>query len=646
MRNTHDPNEPRQSTRSAGRSSAAGRRRTISSDTRASEGSLPVDSARTDTAGRNHTSGRDRAGIRDRSGRVATGRKVSSGNNHDGNHADADLSAHDGSASAQPPSPSRSGIAELGNGLFIGLLGWFLPSFFLSLLCAICTLLFSVGSTTSLTGAIMPMAAASVLLSHGVGVRYEFLDITLMPLLGTILFVTVGSATIVKLLHRNALSYVSFALVWIGLDCVVFVKSPLTPADPLPLAAGKFALMVLACFMVAQGGAPIRAGLRNIRMHISQPLARTLDSSLRIARAFLIIMAVIAFVTVAVWVFLGFDAMRTVATFLSMNNVTFWSTCVITLLWLPNLCLWALSWIVGPGFSIGQIATFTLWAGQASNLPAVPVFGIFPTAVADARLRALLEATPAVAAFVIGCFFLWSRKRLDILHRRMSSKPALSSPRSIVDYLLALVGMCLSSIWIVVVCLVAFILSSGSIGSGRLRPVGISDVWASTQAISKPAAMGFFASILVLFLISCIESLIRFVRGRRHATATQHAPGDLSSAASHQTPSVDSAIDEAVRLASESTADAVEDSAQGSASGFARRTTRIKARNGKDADMSSSTQPSLSSPSSPQWHAVTPREPKSIREALDSRYFPSESSLPAVPTADDASGEESSNPTE
>lgn len=644
MKNTHDPNEPRQSKRSAGRSSAGGRRRTISSGASASQGSSPLDSARTNIAVPGH------AGVHDRAGRVDNGRKVSSGDNHNsnhsGNHADAEQSTQDGFASAQPPISGRPIVAELGRGLIAGLLGWFLPSFFLSLLCGICTLLFSVESTTSLTGAIMPLATASVLLSQGVGVRYEFLDITLIPLLGTILFVAVGSAVTAKWLRRHALiSYVSFALVWIGLDCLVFAKSALTPADSLPVAAGKFALMVLVCFAVAQGNAPIRAGLRKIRTHISQPLARTLDSSLRMARAFLILMAIIAFITVAMWVFLGFDAMRTVASFLAMGNVTFWSTCIITLLWLPNLCMWALSWIVGPGFSIGQIATFTLWNGQASNLPAVPVFGIFPTAVADARLRVALEATPAVGAFVIGCFFLWSSKRLDILHRRMSSKPALSSPRSIVDYLLALVCMCLSSIWIVVACLVAFILSSGGMGSGRLGHLGISDVWASTQAISKPAAMGFFASVLLLFLVSCIESLIRFMRSRHHMTAAPHAPRDLSSTAPQQkrsadsATSVDSAINEAVRLASEST-DGMSSSAPDSDTGRG---------TGRDASASYSTTSSRSasqmSQSSSPWHADAPHEPTSIREALDSRYFPSESSLPAVPAADDASDGESPKPT-
>ena len=170
MKNTHDPNEPRQSKRSAGRSSAGGRRRTISSGASASQGGSPLDSARTNAAVPGH------AGVHDRAGRVDTGRKVSSGDNHssnhNGNHADAEQSTQDGFASAQPPISGRPVVAELGRGLIAGLLGWFLPSFFLSLLCGICTLLFSVESTTSLTGAIMPLATASVLLSQGVGVRY------------------------------------------------------------------------------------------------------------------------------------------------------------------------------------------------------------------------------------------------------------------------------------------------------------------------------------------------------------------------------------------------------------------------------------------------------------------------------------------
>lgn len=495
-------------------------------------------------------------------------------------------------------------------------------------------------STTSLTGAMLPMASSAILLSQGVGVRYEFLDITLIPLLGSLLFVMAGAAVCTKM-PRHALSYASFAFVWIGLDCLVFEKSPLTPTDSFPVAFGKFALVVIVSFVIAQGNAPIRAALKSIRARISQPLARTLDSSLRMSRAFLVIMAAISLTTVMVWIVLGFDAMRTVASFLSMGNATFWSSCVITLLWLPDLCLWAMSWVVGSGFSIGQIATFTLWNGQASDLPAIPVFGIFPTAVADARMRTMLEASPALAAFIVGCFFLWSRKRLDILHRRLASRPALSSPRSIVDYILALVGMCLSCIWIVIACLLAFMLSTGSLGTGRLRRLGIDDVWVSTRAVSKPAAMGFFVSLLLFFLVSCIQALVGVVRNHRHAAKSAVAvdamadhPADFGADAMARPATGFSAQSAGFPTDGSLGRDADDDSRGSGANGHdAAHTVRQRPRTAAhdDAPAAESSEESHDRP--PQWHADVADEPHSIREALDSRYFPSESSLPATPAA-------------
>jgi hypothetical protein len=45
---------------------------------------------------------------------------------------------------------------------------------------------------------------------------------------------------------------------------------------------------------------------------------------------------------------------------------------------LPNLVLWALAWIAGPGFAVGQDTVLSAGATQAGPLPALPLLGALP----------------------------------------------------------------------------------------------------------------------------------------------------------------------------------------------------------------------------------------------------------------------------
>lgn len=666
---THGPADSRSASNgpaASGRrtASSGGRRRTASSSTASpSTASSDIRNGSTDETGekRGTRSDTSRGAFDDLAG-VHNGAR-------NGVHDAASIDAHNGTRNGATGGDNRSAdavtssLSVFGKGLLAGLVGWFLPTFFLWLVVAICLLLFSMESKTTLTGGIAPVSVAAVLLSQGVGVRYDFLDVTLIPLLGTILYVAVGGAAGARM-PRKPLAFLGFALTWLGLDCVVFAKTPLTSTDSFSTAAGKFLIVIVACIILALGKAPIRGVLTAIRRHVSQPLARTLDASLRMARAFLIIMAVVAFVTFSVWVVLGFDAMRTVASFLAMGNATFWASMALTLLWLPNLCLWALSWAVGPGFSIGSVATFTMWNGNASNLPAIPVFGIFPTAIADVRLRTLLVGSPAIVAFLVGCYFLFSRTRIDILHRRLATKPELSSPRSIVDYLLTLVGMCLSSVWIVIACLIAFALCRGNLGTGRLQNIGVADIWTSTQAISKPAAIGFFCSLGVFFVINCIQAFATFLSERHHAKATNDDEG-LAASLDDQPASIISNAESSDAIDPDAAdADTADDQAanrplpRATSRGSASHDSRDP-RDSRDSSYSRDSHDSgeflgfgsrdfaqaseASQASHGAWRGGG-GEPHSIKEALDSQFFPSESSLPAAHSDDDAATAQASEP--
>lgn len=73
--------------------------------------------------------------------------------------------------------------------------------------------------------------------------------------------------------------------------------------------------------------------------------------------------------TVLAWIIRNHD---TVAELFSLADMQIGSrilTTIACVVWLPNLCLWGLSWVFGGGFSVGDVATFTLWVSRSDGLP-------------------------------------------------------------------------------------------------------------------------------------------------------------------------------------------------------------------------------------------------------------------------------------
>jgi hypothetical protein len=70
------------------------------------------------------------------------------------------------------------------------------------------------------------------------------------------------------------------------------------------------------------------------------------------------------------------------------------------LAFLPNLVIWAVSWLVGPGFAIGTGSAITPFATSVGPLPAIPVLGALPTGHLAVGFLGLL--VPVLAGFLAG----------------------------------------------------------------------------------------------------------------------------------------------------------------------------------------------------------------------------------------------------
>lgn len=122
---------------------------------------------------------------------------------------------------------------------------------------------------------------------------------------------------------------------------------------------------------------------------------------------------------------------------------------LVGLLSLPTLAVWAMSLMVGPGFSLGETGALSAFGGEVESLPALPVLAAIPAA-APAWAPVLL-AVP-VALGVLAGRIRWGR---DL--------------PTVAGALVAGAGL-----GVVVAGLVAALvrLTSGSLGGGRLAEVG------------------------------------------------------------------------------------------------------------------------------------------------------------------------------
>ncbi len=133
------------------------------------------------------------------------------------------------------------------------------------------------------------------------------------------------------------------------------------------------------------------------------------------------------------------------------------SLLVFTLAYLPNLLIWVLAYVAGPGIVVGASASVSAFTVNGTMLPAFPVLGALPS---DApALAPLLLLLPVVAGVVSSI----------VLRRRRPD----NEPVTLADELLTLAAGALM-VGAAVAALAA--LSGGSLGSDRLAIIGPSPV--------------------------------------------------------------------------------------------------------------------------------------------------------------------------
>ncbi len=122
---------------------------------------------------------------------------------------------------------------------------------------------------------------------------------------------------------------------------------------------------------------------------------------------------------------------------------------LVSIVYLPNLLLWALSYLAGPGFAAGGGATIDPFSASGALLPGIPLLGAIPV---DAPPAAPLLLLLPVVAGVLGAMAL----------RRRGSLPLATEAGAVL----------LGAVGVGAVAVVASALAGGALGSARLAQLG------------------------------------------------------------------------------------------------------------------------------------------------------------------------------
>lgn len=378
----------------------------------------------------------------------------------------------------------------------------------------------------------LPLAFSVALLSQGSGFETQSFALTIVPLLLTFMLIRLVREMVSRT-SKNIKAYCAGILVWLVCTWLLTQNAGPTLVDSLWLILLKAAIVYTLGFVWA--ALPDSDTMRRVddqsRKLMPTRLRHMVRSALVTVVFAVLFYCVLGFVVVIVWVVHYYPAMFKVFEFSSMPTGSRIVTTLASLVWLPNLALWALSWLFGGGFAVGDLARFTLWTGRSSGLPAIPFFALFPDGVASQSVRTLLTVMPLAVGIASGLFLMFSHRGFGV---------GAGDPREhrkiwpmVEQFLYPLGSFTICSVLLVFVFDALFYLSDGSLGRKRLKNVGV-DVTGSVQVVVRPTVMGLFVAWIAAVMLVCLVLAARvYVRQIRvwfeNRSRIRHSPDQASS---------------------------------------------------------------------------------------------------------------------
>lgn len=287
------------------------------------------------------------------------------------------------------------------------------------------------------------------LLGHGAPLAVDGVRVTLVPLGLTALALFTGYASARRSGRPTRSGWAAGVAAYVALAGVVALLAGTSDVVRAVLGAAAVAGVGLGGGLLAQPGAP---RLRDL----SRPLWGRVPAAVRLgATGGVMATAALLFVACGVvvgWLLAWRASVGDVVTNLGVDVIG-WTTLALTQLALvPDLVVWALAFVAGPGFAVGSGTHFTPAEIVSGPLPALPLFGALPAPGSTSAVTAWWPLVTVVAGAGAGWWVHRRTQRGQWWHPLVACLTAATVAGAVTG---ALVG-----------------LASGAMGPGRMAEVG------------------------------------------------------------------------------------------------------------------------------------------------------------------------------
>jgi len=292
------------------------------------------------------------------------------------------------------------------------------------------------------------------LMGHGGVIQVDGATISLVPLGITALALFTAHASA----RRSAQPVRSAWLAGIGgyLAVVVVVLLAVSDAGPLGTGTGSVIRTLLGAVLIAAvglGSGVVRFGRwREVTRPVWSAVPPLVRAGVRAGVMVTALLVTVAAALAGTWAISGRAAAGDVVEGLGLDTFSGLLLAVAQLAIAPNLVVWAVAWVAGPGFAIGAGTVFAPAEVVSGPLPALPLFGALPS---EGAAGGPLRWVPVLVVLAGALAGWW-------LHRQVPAR-TWSQPFLVAGCTALVAGVVTGG-------LVA--LAGGSAGPGRLTVVG------------------------------------------------------------------------------------------------------------------------------------------------------------------------------
>lgn len=415
----------------------------------------------------------------------------------------------------------KSSLIKISKGVVTPIIVIFVFSLTLGLFLSLTLLVISIEEGTgNLSDSAMSMTWAVFLFAQGVGLSIGDCLLTIVPL-GITLLLVASLIVVIRKIQGGALAYFTGFVVWVAVNAVLSQNTHVVLADSLIIILCKTAVIYLISLFIAvfPSSSLFAAAKKCYKQVCPERVQKNISIVKRTAVLLFVLYSLVALVTVIVWSCTHVGSVNSFFIKLGMQNGSRILTTIACLVWLPNVAIWALSWICGAGFSIGKVAYFTIAAAQNKDLPPVPVFGIFPESIGDVVYRTLFYGIIPTVCFILMLVMIFHKRGCCLRIRNIGDKEGQK------DFILGAIEAASDCVGVValitVMWTIVFACANGSLGQYRLSFVGV-DVIESTRAVGHLTLYAVGAAWLLAIVGILLAHGVKYIFGLIHIKSYFH----------------------------------------------------------------------------------------------------------------------------